>query len=262
MDHVRVREDELVRVLDDDETLPGRYLRRERSQERALPDTGGTDDEDVRPGDDGVDEQVGRRGRDRTRGGPGRRGAAQGQGRATEGADGDRRPADRCDHRVRPAPVAHSRVDERALQRELATDARGDAMRELGDACRVFEADVGPLQQAVAFDEDLVGRVDQHVGHLRIVEQRLEDPEAEELRGERIDLRLGEVRVRRAPHAFVQRATPRRVRVDHEHRPRIQTRGDFGADPRHALVARHSARMSRSTARIVVARTAKSSRAR
>src|SRR5438445_10761046 len=74
---------------------------------------------------------------------------------ALELADRERRPTDRRDHRVRAAAVAHARVDERPLERELAAHARGDPVRELADRVRPAELDRRALEASGAPDAPL-----------------------------------------------------------------------------------------------------------
>src|SRR2546426_8352391 len=100
---------------------------------------------------------------------------------ALELADRERRPTDRRDHRVRAAAVAHARVDERPLERELAAYARGDPVRELADRVRPAELDRRALEASGALDEHIARTVHEDVGHRGIVEIALEGAEAEEL---------------------------------------------------------------------------------
>src|SRR5206468_12670300 len=79
-------------------------------------------------------------------------------------------PAYRRDARIRPASVAHTRVDEWPLERQLASDASGDSVRELGDLVGSPKRDSGALQPARALAENVPRPVDEDVGHKGIVE--------------------------------------------------------------------------------------------
>src|SRR5207244_3120154 len=79
-------------------------------------------------------------------------------------------PAYRRDDRIRPASVAHTRVDEWPLERQLASDASGDSVRELGDLVGSAKRDSGALQPARALAENVPRPVDEDVGHKGIVE--------------------------------------------------------------------------------------------
>src|SRR5207244_12297364 len=108
-------------------------------------------------------------------------------------------PAYRRDDRVRPASVAHTRVDEWALERQLAPDASGDPVRELGDLVGSPKRDSGALQPTRALAENVPRAVDEDVGHQGIVEALVERSGAEELPTHRIVLGLCHGRARGGP---------------------------------------------------------------
>src|SRR5207249_3470144 len=108
------------------------------------------------------------------------------------------------------------------LERELATDTGRDAMGELVHfRCR-YETNVAALDPTGTLDEYIGRGVDEHVGDGRIVEQRLEDAEAEQRRRERGDLVLRHARTGGVSDAFMQRPPSGGVGVGHEHRARIE----------------------------------------
>ena len=234
-----------------------RYLARQRPQQSALTGSGRARDENVAPRDDDSRKQLGRRTRKPARGFPRRREAAQGDRDATELADRERRTADRRNDRVRAAAVAHPRVDVRLLDGELAPDAGRDAMHELADLRSVVELQIDALELSAALDEDLRRAIDEHVRDLAIVQQRLQPTEPEELGAECLHLLLGQIASDRGAYSLAQRRASCRIGVQHEHRARIEARGDLGAHPRHDGRVDHAIlRMSASIARNVGARAA------
>src|SRR5258708_11432436 len=149
------------------------------------------------------------------------------------------------------------------LDRELAPDARCDAVDEIRKLRGVAKGDRDALEPAVTLDEDPVGRVHQNVGDSRIVEQRLQATEAEEIRAQTLQLRVREPCAGGAPHALADEPTAGRVGVQREQRRRMETGGDLVPNTRdEGRVDQATLRISGSSARAVGARTANSSPAR
>ncbi len=263
VDDVRMREHELVGVLDDHEPLVRRDRRRERAEERALAGAGRAAHEEIRPCGDRAREERRRGGRQASARDPRRRRAVERERERAELPDRERRTADRPDDRVRPAAIPHARVDEGLLDRELAADARRDAVRELGEGRRVPERHRRAFEAAGTLDEDLGRAVHEHVGHRRIVEERLERTEAEELGAQLVRRRVGERSAGGAADPLAEERPPPGIGVEHEQRARIEAARDLGSDARDELRSIHRrARMSPSTARSVGARAANVSAAR
>src|SRR5258708_8513109 len=146
------------------------------------------------------------------------------------------------------------------LDRELAPDARCDSVDEIRKLRSVAKGDRDALEPAVTLDEDPVGRVHQNVGDSRIVEQRLQATEAEEIRAQTLQLRVRETCAGGAPHALADEPTARRVGVQREQRRRIETGGDLVPNTRdERRVDQATLRISGSSARAVRARPATSS---
>jgi len=259
---VRVWENKLVGVLDDDETLVVGDRRGERAEQRALARSGGPAYEDARPlANAGLEKRsrvIVKAARD-PRGG----GSAQRDRKTIELSNGETRTADRRDHGIRTAAIPHPRVDEGPLERELAADAAGDAMRDLGDIIGVAKREVDALEAAGTLAEDVTRAVDQDVGDVRVVEERLKRSEAEQLGTDRIDVGLADRYPRRQSHALAKECTSPGLRVGRQQSRGIDADRDLGA---HACnerrVGHASARSSTSTARSVGARAANASSAR
>src|SRR5207249_9149919 len=97
-------------------------------------------------------------------------------------------------------------------------------------------------------DDDRVCGVDEHVRQRVVVEERLQDAEAEDARREIVELTIRELGARGLTDALTQRAPSRRITVRGEHRARVETCGDLGANASEHIVRCHSARMRSSTA--------------
>src|SRR3989442_508942 len=194
---------------------------------------------------------------------PGAGGALERHRDALELADRGARPTARRDHRVRAAAVAHARVDERPLERELAAHARGDPVRELADRVRRAELDRRALEASGALDEHIARTVHEDVGHRGVVEIALEGAEAEQLRAQLVELIVGERSTRRDADALAQDRPARGLGVQRKKAGRVHADRDLGPHAcEKARVDQWSDRSSSSIARSVGARAAKSSLAR
>ena len=91
--------------------------------------------------------------------------------------DGREATADALEHDVEPVPLRKHRVDERATQVDPAPGGLEHPLDQLGDL-GVGEHQVGQLVAPVARHEDPVGTVDPDLLDGRVVEQRLQRPEA------------------------------------------------------------------------------------
>ena len=102
---------------------------------------------------------------------------------ARELADREQRAVERQrrDDRVDAAAVGEAGVDHRRGFVDPAADRGDDLLDDPQQVPLVLEADRRRLQHAVALDEDLVVAVDQDVGDGRVLEQRLERAQAEQL---------------------------------------------------------------------------------
>src|SRR5207244_5545776 len=159
--------------------------------------------------------------------------------------------------------VAHARVDERPLERELAAHARGDPVRELADRVRPAELDRRSLEASGALDEHIARTVHEDVGHRGIVEIALEGAEAEKLRAQLVDLFVRERSTRCDADALAQDRPARGLGIQREQAGRVHAGRDLGPHAcEKARVDQWSDLSSSSTARRVGARAAKSSVAR
>src|SRR5688572_32499910 len=105
-------------------------------------------------------------------------------------------------------------------------------MREFPDLRRVPEPQIQPLEPSLTFDEHLRRTVHEYIRNLGIVQQRLQNTEAEELGTQRLDLLIGHVARHRCSDPLTQRQTAGWIGVEREHRTWIKTRGDIGSDAR------------------------------
>ena len=85
---------------------------------------------------------------------------------------------------------------------KVAPGKGGDPLRKLDQLARAGQPDTGALQTPAAFDEHRVGGVDQDVRHFRVIDQRLQRPDAADLgldlghqhrAGRQVDLRVLEL---------------------------------------------------------------------
>jgi hypothetical protein len=74
---------------------------------------------------------------------------------------------------MHPAPVGHSCVNERHCIVEAPPNRSCQALREPAYIPFAWKSDVSQLEPNTAIDKDLVRAIDQHVGHPRLVKQRL-----------------------------------------------------------------------------------------
>ena len=131
---------------------------------------------------------------------PRRRATTERDREPIELSDREAGTTDRGDDGIRAASVTHPSIDEGPLERQLAPDTGGDAVRELGDIFGAAKCDTSALQLARPLAENLPRTVHKDVRDQRIVEQLLERPEAEQLGAHRIELGLGDRDARRRPH--------------------------------------------------------------
>jgi hypothetical protein len=85
--------------------------------------------------------------------------------------------------------VAETRVDPRAGIVEAAPGLGGEPLRQAAHGLLVGEPHGGPLETAPAIEVDLVGPVDEDVGHAGGGQQRIEQPGPSGLTAELIDER-------------------------------------------------------------------------
>ncbi len=88
---------------------------------------------------------------------------------------------DRRDHHVHARSVLEPRVAHRLRLVDAAADRGDDAVDHAPEAVLVLECEVGELDPAPALDEDLLWPVDHDLADLRVTQQRLERPEADDL---------------------------------------------------------------------------------
>jgi hypothetical protein len=100
-----------------------------------------------------------------------------------ETADRQQRPVDRQrrDDGVDARAVGQPGVDHRRGLIDAAADLADDLVDDPHQVAVVFEGDAGQLELALALDVDLVVAVDEDVGDGRLLQQRLERPQAENL---------------------------------------------------------------------------------
>ena len=103
-------------------------------------------------------------------------------GSASEAANGHGRPIERQrrDDRVDTRAVGQAGVYHRRRLIHAAAYARNDTVDDLQQVAIVAKSRVDAAQDAALFHEDMILVVDQDVGDLRIFEQRLQGPEAED----------------------------------------------------------------------------------
>ena len=177
--HVLLVQLQLGRVLDGDDALVGRQELRQHVERRRLAGAGAAGDEHVEPAPHAGGEQVGHR--------PGQRAEgdqivhvvrvggelADRQHRAVEG--------DRRHHRVDPAAVGQAGVDHRAALVDPAADPGHDLVDDAAQVLLVDEGRVDRHDPAEPLDVDPVRAVDHDLADVRVAQQRLERPVAEDL---------------------------------------------------------------------------------
>jgi hypothetical protein len=75
---------------------------------------------------------------------------------------------------MHPASVRHPRVDERRCIVEAPPDRSCQTLRQPAYVPFARKSEISQLEPSAAVDEDLIWAVDQHVGHPRLMEQRLQ----------------------------------------------------------------------------------------
>ena len=176
---VRLPQLELGRILDRDDALGLRDVRRQHVQQRRLSRAGTARDEHVEPAaHDRLEKREHRLGEALE--------ADQvfaAQRVALELSDGEMRTVhgERLDDRVDTRPIGKTRVDHRRGVVDAPADRRDDPVDDLEEVPVVLEADVGALQLAVTLDVDALEGIHQDVRDRRILDQRLERAQPEDL---------------------------------------------------------------------------------
>ncbi len=178
-DHVGLPELELGRVLDRDDALVRRDERRQDVQQRRLPGAGPTGDQDVeaclhhgpeqlehRLGQAAGPEQVVARQRVPLELPDGHVGPVQGQ---------------RRDDGVDPGAVGQAGVHHGRGVVDPASHGGDDPVDDLHEVLVVAEPHARALELAETLDQHLVIGVDQDVGDVRVLHERLQRPQAEDL---------------------------------------------------------------------------------
>ena len=106
---------------------------------------------------------------------------------AVELADGEVRAADRRQDGVDPRAVGHPGVDDRVRHRQLAPGQGGDSFGDLDELGVRGEAHAGGFEPARSLGEDRVGRVDQDVADLGVLDERLQGAKSADRRLDRGD---------------------------------------------------------------------------
>ena len=136
-----------------------------------------------------------------------------GQQLLAETADGHHRPdqRQRRDHGAHARAVGQAGVDDGRGIVDAAADVRNDAVDDHAHVRLVLEADVGLHQAPAALDVDVVVPVHQDVADGRILEQRLQRAQTEDLVEHLLDepLALGD-RHRDVPSSTISARQPRR----------------------------------------------------
>ena len=178
-DDVALPQHQLGGVLDGDDPLAFRDEAGEHVQQRRLAGAGAAADDDVQPAGDGRDHEVEHRAGQRLA--IDQVGAAQAIG--PEPADREARAVEgeRRDDGVDARAVGQPGVHHRARLVDAAPDRADDALDDLHQVLVVAEDRGALLDASLALDVDVVVAVDQDVRHGRILEQRLERSEAEQL---------------------------------------------------------------------------------
>ena len=97
---------------------------------------------------------------------------------------------DRRDDDVHARAVGQAGVDDRAGLVDVAAEGRDDAVDDPSDVVVVVELDVAQQQAALALEVDLLGAVDHDLGDGRVVEQRLDRAEADDVGGQLLEQAL------------------------------------------------------------------------
>src|SRR5439155_12833292 len=144
MHHVRVRENQVVRVFDHDKTLVVGYRGGQGPEQRAFTGARRPAHENARPLAHACFQKrrrvVVHAARD-----PRRRSTTERDREPIELSDREAGTTDRGDDGIRAASVTHPSIDEGPLERQLAPDTGGDAVRELGDIFGAAKCDTSAL---------------------------------------------------------------------------------------------------------------------
>jgi hypothetical protein len=171
---VRVVGSQLGGVLDEDQALGGRDQRQQRPQQRGLARTGAAADEEGQATPDDLAEHPGALLADRAGGDQ----LVEGQGALLGNPQREQRArsGQRREHGMEAGAVAQPDVDVRGGVVEATPAGGGQTLGEAAYRLLVGEADLGPLEACATVDVDLVGTVDEHVGHAGQPQERLEGP--------------------------------------------------------------------------------------
>jgi hypothetical protein len=87
---------------------------------------------------------------------------------------------------MHPASVGHPCVNERDCIVEAPANRSGQALGEPAYIPFAWKSEISQFEPSTAIDEDLVRTVDQHIGHSRLVEQRLQWTSADTISSQRL----------------------------------------------------------------------------
>ena len=115
-------------------------------------------------------------------------------------SDGDRRPdqRDRRNDDVHARAIGQAGVADRAGLVDVAAERRHDAVDDAAHVVVVVELDVAQQQPALPLEVDLLRAVDHDLGDGRVLQQRLDGPEADDVGGQLLEQALA-LGARRAP---------------------------------------------------------------
>ena len=187
-DHVRLAQLQFRRVFDGHDPVGGRDERGQDVEQRRLAGAGAAGDQNVEPGPDGRPQELEHRLGEAL----GAQEVFAGQRVALELSDRQVRAVDRerLDDRVDARAVGKTGIHHRRRVVDAPADGRHDAIDDLEQVAIVLEPDFGLLQPSAALDVDTLRGVHQDVRDVRVLDQRLERAEPEDLVQDLVDENL------------------------------------------------------------------------